>query len=64
MYSRTQNENGTFNTRCLDCFLTVATSVETEEELERLELGHMCPEKVLAQLLAGRVAAEAQAHKH
>lgn len=64
MYSRTQNENGTYNTRCLDCLLTVATSVETEVELERLEMRHMCPEKALAQLLAGRAAAEAEAHKH
>lgn len=64
MYSRTQNENGTLNTRCLDCLLTVATSVETEEELERLELQHMCPEKALAQLLAGKVAEEEHAHRH
>jgi len=64
MYKRTQNENGTFNTLCLDCLLTVATSVETEGELERLEMRHMCPEKALAQLLAGTVAAEARAHKH
>lgn len=61
MYSRTQNENGTFNTRCLDCLLTVVTSVETEEELERLELEHICPEKALGQLLAGKIAAEARA---
>ena len=63
MYSRTQNENGTFNTRCLDCLLTVATSVETDEELERLEFGHMCPEKALAQLLAGKAAEEARTHR-
>jgi len=50
MYSRTQNENGTFNTRCLFCFLTIASSVETPEELERLERKHICPEKALAQL--------------
>jgi hypothetical protein len=64
MYSRTQNENGTFNTRCLDCLLTIATSVESDEELERLELQHMCPEKALAQLLAGKIAAEEHAHSH
>ena len=64
MYSRTQNENGTFNTRCLDCLLTVATSVETEEELERLELHHMCPEKALTQLLAGNAAEEARTHRN
>ena len=64
MYHRTQNENGTFNTRCLDCLLTVATSVETEEQLERLELQHMCPEKALAQLLAGEHAKEARLHRN
>jgi hypothetical protein len=52
MYSRTQNENGSYNTRCLDCFMTIASSVETEEELLRLEATHFCPEKVLAGLLA------------
>lgn len=52
MYSRTQNENGSYNTRCLDCFMTVATSVETEEELTQLEQRHICPEKALAHLLA------------
>jgi hypothetical protein len=52
MYSRTQNENGTYNTRCLDCFMTIAFSVETEDELNRVELHHICPEKALAGLLA------------
>lgn len=64
MYRRTQNENGTFNTMCLDCLLTIATSVETETDLEQLEIRHMCPEKVLAQLLAGKSAAEAAAKRH
>jgi len=52
MYSRTQNENGTYNTRCLDCFMTVAFSVETEGELRQIEDHHICPEKALAGLLA------------
>jgi hypothetical protein len=51
MYNRTQNDNGSFNTRCLDCFMTVASSIETEAELEQLEKNHICPEKALAQLL-------------
>jgi len=50
MYSRTQNENGTYNTRCLYCFMTVASAVETEAALDALELRHICPEKALAQL--------------
>jgi hypothetical protein len=64
MYSRTQNENGTFNTRCLYCLLTVATSVETNQELERIELHHMCPERALAELLAGKTVAEMQPPRH
>ena len=54
MYRRTQNDNGTYNTRCLDCFMTIAFSVETEDELNRVELHHICPEKALAGLLAQR----------
>jgi hypothetical protein len=60
MYSRTQNENGTYNTRCLDCLLTVATSVESEAELERLETRHMCPERALAELVFHKAANGAQ----
>jgi hypothetical protein len=52
MYNRTQNENGSYNSRCLDCFFTIASSVETEKELDCVEAGHACPEKVLAELLA------------
>ena len=52
MYSRTQNENGTWNTRCLYCFMTVAFDVESDEELDRMEERHVCPEHALADLLA------------
>jgi ABC-type Fe3+-citrate transport system substrate-binding protein len=52
MYSRTQNENGSYNTRCLDCFMTIASAIETEQELDTREAHHFCPEKALAQLLA------------
>jgi hypothetical protein len=51
MYSRTQNENGSYNTRCLYCFMTIASSVETEEKLDQLEVRHICPERALAELL-------------
>lgn len=57
MYSRTQNENGMYNTRCLYCFMTIASSVETAEELDRLEQNHICPERALADLLAQEIAA-------
>lgn len=52
VYNRTQNDNGTFNTRCLFCFMTVASSVESSEELDRLEQKHICPERALADLQA------------
>ena len=61
MYSRTQNDNGSFNTRCLDCFMTIASCVETEQELARVEAHHICPEKVLAELLARERALEERA---
>jgi len=64
MYSRTQNESGTYNTMCLDCLLTIATSVETETDLELLEMRHMCPEKALAQLLVRKSGAEAAARRN
>jgi hypothetical protein len=52
MYSHTQNENGTYNTRCLYCFMTVASDVESNEDLNRLEARHVCPERALSELLA------------
>jgi hypothetical protein len=64
MYSRTQNDNGSFNTRCLDCFMTVASCVETEKELARVEAHHICPEKALAHLLAEEKATEEQAMRN
>ncbi len=64
MYSRTQNENGSYNSRCLDCFMTIASCVETEQELGAREAHHMCPEKALAQLLAMDRAAHAQAARN
>lgn len=51
MYSRTQNDNGSFNTRCLFCFMTVASAVLDEQELAELEQKHVCPEKALVQLM-------------
>lgn len=51
MYSRTQNENGTFNSKCLYCFMTVATAIEDERALEQVEGQHMCVEKQLLELM-------------
>jgi hypothetical protein len=41
--------------------MTVASCVETEKELDQVEAHHLCPEKVLAQLLQQEKAREAQA---
>ena len=64
MYSRTQNDNGTFNTRCLYCFMTVASNVESPQELERIEEHHICPEKVLASLFTPQQLAQHGIHRH
>ena len=64
MYNRTQNDNGTYNTRCLYCFMTVASAVETAEELEGLEAHHICPERALADLLAQRMQPLSNSHPH
>lgn len=61
MYQHTQNDNGSYNSRCLDCFLTIAFYIHSEEELQRLEAQHLCLEKVLAQAFAAKQAARAQA---
>ena len=50
MYSRTQNVNGTYNSRCLYCFLTIASAVEAEDRLDQFEARHICPERALAEL--------------
>jgi hypothetical protein len=63
MYNRTQNENGTFNTRCLYCFMTVASAVETEADLVRMEEHHICPERALADLLAHSATPDAHADR-
>ncbi len=64
MYNRTQNDNGTYNTRCLDCFITIASAVETADELDAVEVRHVCPEKVLAQLLSRERSIEPQAQRN
>jgi hypothetical protein len=64
MFSHTQNDNGTYNTRCLYCFMTVASSVQSPVDLERLEMQHICPEKALADLFAKDSAARTHASLH
>ncbi|MGD0479217.1 MAG: hypothetical protein ABSA42_03535 [Terracidiphilus sp.] len=64
MYSRTQNENGSYNSRCLDCFMTIASCVEAEKELDVCEANHMCPEKALTKMLAQDRAAAAHAARN
>ena len=62
MYSRTQNENGSYNTRCLHCFMTIASAIETEEELAARENNHICPERALAWLQQQQKQIETRAH--
>jgi hypothetical protein len=62
MYSRTQNDNGTYNTRCLDCLMTIASCIESPKELDLLEAHHICPEKALHQLLEQEQAHISHAH--
>lgn len=62
MFSRIQNENGTYNTRCLHCFMTIAWAVETPLELESQEANHICLERALADLLAQRNQATSEVH--
>jgi hypothetical protein len=52
MYNRMQNDNGTYNTRCLYCFMTIASAIESSKELDRLETQHVCPERALAEMAA------------
>jgi hypothetical protein len=59
-YHRTVNDDGTHNSRCLDCLMTIAHGVTTEEELARREGSHLCPEKILAQM---RTAEKAHASR-
>jgi hypothetical protein len=55
MYNRTQNDNGTYNTRCLYCFMTIASALESPQEVNQAEANHMCPERALAELLDRRI---------
>ena len=64
MYNRTQNENGSYNTRCLACFMTIASAVETDEELAAREDHHICPERALAYLLQQERAIQSHAQPH
>jgi hypothetical protein len=44
--------------------LTIASCVETEKELDEREAHHLCPEKVLAQLLTEEKAALAHSARN
>ena len=51
MYSRTENGDGTLNSRCLHCLMTIASDVRSSAELDRVERRHVCVEKALFQLM-------------
>jgi hypothetical protein len=44
--------------------MTIATAVETKEELQHVEAQHVCPERALSELLAAKAAIEAQAQRN
>ena len=44
--------------------MTVASSIETEGDLERIESHHLCPERALALLIAKEAAIVAQAQRN
>ncbi len=64
MYSRTENEDGSFNTRCLDCFMTIAADVKSLRELDRIEAGHLCLERVLSEMFKRALVREAHAERN
>ncbi len=63
MYSRTQNEDGTYDTRCLYCFMTIASAVKTVKELDEQEARHICPERALAELMELEKASESRTNR-
>jgi hypothetical protein len=54
MYSRTSNDNGSLNSRCLCCFVTISSEADSTTDLDEIEVRHICPEKALAYLLVRR----------
>jgi hypothetical protein len=64
MFSHTQNENGTYNIRCLYCFMTVASAVESVEEIEKVETHHFCLERALSGILARSATTRPSVHPH
>jgi hypothetical protein len=42
--------------------MTIASAVETDAELDRLEARHICPERALADLLKQARAIESERH--
>ncbi len=53
-FHRSQNDNGSYHTLCLDCLRTIAWFAD-EPELSEIEKKHLCPEKALKRILAASV---------
>jgi hypothetical protein len=43
--------------------MTIASSIEMDKELDRIEARHICPERALAELLELEKANESQTHE-
>lgn len=61
MYERTAQENGTFISRCLYCFMKINAEGLSETEIDALEAKHLCPERALIEqrLLKQKTESEA-----
>ena len=56
MFQRTEDAQGQWTTRCLDCFRILtdgSDGVDTLKQAERLEQLHLCPQRVLAESRQG-----------
>jgi hypothetical protein len=51
MYYRTDNGDGSFDSRCLHCLKTVARDVRSPAKLNLVERRHICVEMALFQLM-------------
>jgi hypothetical protein len=60
MYSHTKNIDGSINSRCLHCLMTIASGMRSPVKLDRLEQKHLCVEKALFQLMSTQRPIEAR----
>lgn len=64
MYRRSDNGDGTYDSRCLHCLMTVARDLRSEGQLSGAERRHICVEKALFELLDIRISELTQGPTH